>query len=1080
MAQLVIAAAGSAIGGAVLGTGVVALGLTGNAIGWTVGSLIGSMFSPTQKSQGPRLSDLTVTGSAYGTPIPYLVGGPRVAPQIIWASPKHEIATTTEQGKGGGGSEYTSYTYTVDLLLLLADNQMAVLGRVWSNGKLVYDPIGGSGADAAPWSRITFYDGNASQLPDPTYEADKGADALAYRGRTTVFIEGLQLGSGGQIPNLTFELFSHVSVSTPEMALVSTTTMWAASSGCAVRGNYCYVPQYSGASLQTFDVSDPTSPVSTDLVATLSSPQECVIVGDKMYVTYGSWRFRVYDLSTPAVPAVLGTLVSHGALLGMAVSGNYVYVGENQTHEIRAIDVSSPSSPTFVGSSGDVGNGAAEFHLGVRGDYLFAVGTGTGNSYLYVFDISTPTTPVLVDTILTDEYPYTLVITGIYMFVGFQNSTTFTVYDISDPLNVVDVAGGTGMGTGVHGMNIVGDYMYCVSNASDSLFMWDISGLPSDPVLLQTLACTGDPWNLTVAGDKLYVTDLSATKALQIFELTGATGPYSPTLQEVTRDVLLRAGMSEDQFDVSALADISQPVRAMAISQVSTARQVLDMLASAFFFEAVASDKLYFVPRGGAPVRTLAFDDLGWYSDGQTPPDPLALVDANELELPAQVALTYNAIESDYQTDTQYSDRLLSSMKSTNALTLPLGLTAAEAKQIADAMLVDSVVGLLSTKIALGLEHADLEPTDVVIATGADGSTYRLRLLKRSDAGGVSDFDVVLDDASVLTQAGVTEGGTASQTVVQSLAATTLALLDIPLLRDADDAPGYLLAVSGGGASNWRSAGVYDSTDAATYALQRTVDSQAVIGSATSVLANWTGGNVWDDVSTVTVQVDGELSSATSAAVIARRDVNAALIGDELVQYRAATLVSAGVYTLSGFLRGRRGTEWAMAGHLTSEQFVALGTSGMRFMRLQASELGGLRYVKAVTAGQLLSAVTAQTITPLGVSLKPLAPVLASADRSGSDTVLAWYRRSRLSSRITGPLAWSHPLGEASESYEIDVYADGAYASIVRTISASDTQVTYTAADQTTDFGSPPATLYLDIYQISATVGRGTALRAAV
>lgn len=214
MAQLVIAAAGSAIGGAVLGTGVVALGLTGNAIGWAAGSIIGSFFAPTQKSEGPRLNDLVVTGSAYGSPIPYCLGTPRVAGQIIWASNKREIATTTEQGKGGGGSEFTSYTYEVDMLVLLTDNVVPGIDRVWSNGELVWnkspsaDPATILASDAAPqWRRITFYDGDSSQLPDPTYEAAVGAaDALAYRGRGTVFLEGLQLGGGGQIPNVTYEI----------------------------------------------------------------------------------------------------------------------------------------------------------------------------------------------------------------------------------------------------------------------------------------------------------------------------------------------------------------------------------------------------------------------------------------------------------------------------------------------------------------------------------------------------------------------------------------------------------------------------------------------------------------------------------------------------------------------------------------------------------------------------------------------------------------------------------------------------------------------------------------------------------
>jgi len=197
------------------------------------------------------------------------------------------------------------------------------------------------------------------------------------------------------------------------------------------------------------------------------------------------------------------------------------------------------------------------------------------------------------------------------------------------------------------------------------------------------------------------------------------------TIAQAVSAICLRAGLTADQFDVTALESITQPLRAMAISQVTSARQVLDMLASAYFFEAVASDKIYFRPRGGAPVKTLSYQDLGMYNAGQDMPGPLVLTDGNELELPAQIALTYHNIDGDYQTDTQYSDRLLSSMQSTSTLSLPLGLTASEAKAMADAMLIDSVVSLLTTTLHLGLAHSELEPTDVVIATGDDGSTYR-------------------------------------------------------------------------------------------------------------------------------------------------------------------------------------------------------------------------------------------------------------------------------------------------------------------------------------------------------------------
>lgn len=214
MAQLVIAAAGAAIGGYVA-PGVVALGMTGAGIGWTVGSLIGSMFGPTQKGQGPRLGDLRVAGSSYGAVAPWVAGTPRVAGQVIWASSKREIAHTESQGgKGGGGSEYTTYTYEVDLLILLSENSYSGVSKVWLNGALVWNKS--STADAATktasdaysgWTSITHYDGDAAQLPDPIYEAAvTTALAPAYRGRSCVLIEALQLGSGGQIPNLTFEL----------------------------------------------------------------------------------------------------------------------------------------------------------------------------------------------------------------------------------------------------------------------------------------------------------------------------------------------------------------------------------------------------------------------------------------------------------------------------------------------------------------------------------------------------------------------------------------------------------------------------------------------------------------------------------------------------------------------------------------------------------------------------------------------------------------------------------------------------------------------------------------------------------
>ena len=46
----------------------------------------------------------------------------------------------------------------------------------------------------------------------------------------------------------------------------------------------------------------------------------------------------------------------------------------------------------------------------------------------------------------------------------------------------------------------------------------------------------------------------------------------------------------------------------------------------------------------------------------------------------------------------------------------------------------------------------------------------------------------------------------------------------------------------------------------------------------------------------------------------------------------------------------------------------------------------------------------------------------------------------------------------------------------LRTISVTAETASYTAAQQTTDFGSTQSTIYFKVYQVSAQVGRGYAL----
>jgi hypothetical protein len=70
------------------------------------------------------------------------------------------------------------------------------------------------------------------------------------------------------------------------------------------------------------------------------------------------------------------------------------------------------------------------------------------------------------------------------------------------------------------------------------------------------------------------------------------------------------------------------------------------------------------------------------------------------------------------------------------------------------------------------------------------------------------------------------------------------------------------------------------------------------------------------------------------------------------------------------------------------------------------------------------------------------------------------------------------PLGEASESYEVDIY-NSTYTTLKRTISATSETAAYSAADQTTDFGSAQNPIYYQVRQMSAAIGRGYELETS-
>lgn len=218
MASLALGFIGTAVGGPI-----------GGFIGSSIGGLIDNQLFPT-KQQGPRLSDLSVQVSTYGTMIPKLYGPEnRITGEVIYSSGLIEKAANSKSGgKGGPTVETTSYSYSVNIAIALADAQRKPLSRVtkvWANSTCIFS-IGGETGSTAPdpvkagvWAELVFHDGSMTQMPDSLLEGAIGiGDTPAYRGTCYVVIWGLQLADyGNRIPQLEFLVEADTEISVGEV-----------------------------------------------------------------------------------------------------------------------------------------------------------------------------------------------------------------------------------------------------------------------------------------------------------------------------------------------------------------------------------------------------------------------------------------------------------------------------------------------------------------------------------------------------------------------------------------------------------------------------------------------------------------------------------------------------------------------------------------------------------------------------------------------------------------------------------------------------------------------------------------------
>jgi len=303
-----------------------------------------------------------------------------------------------------------------------------------------------------------------------------------------------------------------------------------------------------------------------------------------------------------------------------------------------------------------------------------------------------------------------------------------------------------------------------------------------------------------ITNRELYTEDFAPPVDLDALtaDVSGSLGLVDVDVDDAVSRLCLRAGLSAPQIDVTLLANITKQVRALAIAQVQPSRAPLELLANTYFFDCVMSGtQIKFVPRGAAVSDTLLYSDLGATMEGKDI-EPLTWEFESEIELPAQVAVTYPCVDNDYLPDTQLSDRVFTSVdKSVAEVRVSLALTPGEAKGLAEASVLDAYVRRTKATIWVLAEYAHLEPTDSIYVTDADGNLVRSYILRRIDNYPLMGLDIVRDDTSILTSQEITNTDYSPSVEIDIPSDSVIHLLDINILRDADDDLGHYVSAKG-------------------------------------------------------------------------------------------------------------------------------------------------------------------------------------------------------------------------------------------------------------------------------------------
>lgn len=1054
---------GQVIGAVVGGTiGFVATGGNpGGAVkGAAYGASIGGALDPPPGPDlvGPRIEDTKAQTSTYGAGINTLDGTAGFSGSVIWVENGKIKETRVEEDVGGKGSSSqssTTFKYSATFALLLTDHEISGIGRLWQISELIANTLtedyetamatgeiyptfalqSDSGLLEASLNQngaegtVRLYPGYDDQPQDPRMAADLGVDKCpAYRGRGYLMFYDWPLEKAN---NSLVGLQNKVEV--------------------------------------IANPSDNTAALLSSQTIPLQNDKECFA----RYLTPESVEFSQYNDEGFYRIWTVGT-------------DNYSYAdytpasGNNNAAGLVDEPIFPVDSQHFGSSQFNYPTGRIEIknnvHYGVHysTDRIWKNSPTIGQSDIYVdpgFDLK---------AIAVDD-------SGNVYGVG-ENTVKIYDEDLTETDSIsFNIGGESYTDARVRVVWDNGFLYFCFGlNFINSIYIApDDLSYVSDEVVLPSAGAGIDPETQINIVDGIAIRFGRSSTVdeayVERYKLP-AIGIDAPTLEAVSRRIIERSELIRPtDLELSALAP--DTVDGYPRNGIHSIRSQISPLMSAYAFDLIPSGyQLKAVKRGGSSVMTIDYDDLDARSFGSAPGKAFLYDREMDSQLPRKVLVNFVDRDRNYNTNQEPShERISSDAINIEQYEVPLVLTPDTGAEIAQREMERRWLERYTfTGLRLPQTYQALEAADV-ITIPTPWATYELRITQITYmADGRIEFNAKPSSAALNTPNAT--GGTTllGDTTIAFAGASVLHLLDIPLIRDADNVPGFGGAMAGRTAG-WPGGTIVRSVDSGqTWKSIQAYANPVTMGVCRDPLPEHSGSTI-DRANELTIDFYSSsmsISSITEAQMMTGKNWFAYGVHGRWEIGRLVNAVenSDGSTTVSTLARGLQNTARHTGSHEVGDLFIFLSDADAAFMAANVSDIGVERLYRGVTQGKSISTASDSAFTYTGENLKPYNLINLSGSKSGDDWVLSADRRSRLSDNwfVTGV---QPPVGETTESYEWDIMSEG---SVVRTLTSSSPTVTYSDTDQITDFGIVKTSVTYKVYQISDTVGRGYVAEATV